>query len=133
MHGAVISEYFPGTKPFQEYFRQRNRLISGLSLGVLIAEASSTSGALNTASHALQQGKDIFCVITSYSIHYTKLYEFTRFMARSWKKPSHSSSGEKKGTNAISVPLTGTARSWSSRFRTISPSRSSPSVFCQTA
>ncbi len=61
-NGAVISEYFPGTKPFQEYFRQRNRLISGLSLGVLVVEASSKSGSLNTASHALSQGKDIFCI-----------------------------------------------------------------------
>lgn len=61
-NGAVISEYFPGTKPFQEYFKQRNRLISGLSLGVLVVEASSKSGSLNTASHALQQGKDIFCI-----------------------------------------------------------------------
>ncbi len=60
--GAVITEYFPGTKPVQDYFRQRNRLISGLSLGVLVVEASSKSGSLNTASHALQQGRDIFCV-----------------------------------------------------------------------
>jgi len=61
-NGAVISEYPPGTKPFFEFFRQRNRLISALSLGVLIIEASSKSGSLNTASHALQQGKDIFCI-----------------------------------------------------------------------
>lgn len=60
--GAVITEYFPGTKPFYENFKQRNRLISGLSLGVLVVEASSKSGSLNTASHALQQGKDIFCI-----------------------------------------------------------------------
>jgi len=62
VNGAVISEYFPGTRPFHEYFRQRNRLISALSLGVLIVQASSKSGSLNTASHALQQGKDIFCI-----------------------------------------------------------------------
>ncbi len=61
-NGAVISEFFPGTKPFHENFRQRNRLISALSLGVLIVQASPTSGSLNTASHALQQGKDIFCI-----------------------------------------------------------------------
>lgn len=61
-NGAVVSEYPPGTRPFQEYFRQRNRLISALSLGVLIVQASSKSGSLNTASHALQQGKDIFCI-----------------------------------------------------------------------
>ncbi len=61
-NGAVISEYFPGTKPFYDNFKQRNRLISGLSLGVLVVEASSKSGSLNTASHALAQGKDIFCI-----------------------------------------------------------------------
>lgn len=63
-YGAVVSEYFPGTKPLRENFRQRNRIISGLSLGVLVVEASSTSGSLNTASHALSQGKDIFCIPT---------------------------------------------------------------------
>ncbi len=60
--GAVITEYFPGTKPVHEYFKQRNRLISGISLGILVVEASSKSGSLNTASHALQQGRDIFCI-----------------------------------------------------------------------
>ena len=60
--GAVITEYFPGTKPFGANFRQRNRIISGLSLGVLVVEASSKSGSLNTVMHALQQGKDIFCI-----------------------------------------------------------------------
>ena len=63
-NGAVITEYFPGTKPFRDNFRQRNRLISGLSLGVLVVEASSKSGSLNTATHALSQGKDIFCIPT---------------------------------------------------------------------
>lgn len=62
--GAVISEFFPGTKPFRDNFRQRNRIISGLSLGVLVVEASSSSGSLSTASHALSQGKDIFCIPT---------------------------------------------------------------------
>lgn len=61
-HGAVITEYFPGTKPFRENFRQRNRLISALSLGVLVVQASNKSGALNTVSHAISQGRDIFCV-----------------------------------------------------------------------
>ena len=61
-HGAVITEYFPGTKPFRENFRQRNRLISALSLGVLVVQASNKSGALNTVAHAVSQGRDIFCV-----------------------------------------------------------------------
>lgn len=61
-HGAVISEYGPGIKSQRDFFIARNRLISALSLGVLIVEASSTSGSLNTAAHALSQGRDIFCV-----------------------------------------------------------------------
>lgn len=61
-HGAVITEYFPGTKPFTDNFRKRNRLISALSLGVLVVQASNKSGALNTVAHAVSQGRDIFCV-----------------------------------------------------------------------
>lgn len=61
-NGAVISEYPPGAKSSQDYFKQRNRLISALSQGVLIVEASSKSGSLNTAAHALSQGRDIFCI-----------------------------------------------------------------------
>lgn len=61
-YGAVITEYFPGTKPFTAYFKNRNRIISGLSMGVLVVQASCRSGALNTVSHAVSQGKDIFCV-----------------------------------------------------------------------
>ncbi len=61
-NGAVVTEYFPGTRPFPINFKQRNRIISGLSLGVLITQAGLKSGSLNTASHALSQGKDIFCV-----------------------------------------------------------------------
>lgn len=59
-HGAVISEYFPTQQPQSAYFKVRNRLIAGLSDCVIVTEASSHSGALNTASHALDQGKDIF-------------------------------------------------------------------------
>lgn len=61
-HGAVVSEYFPKTVPNSNSFKARNRILSGLSKGVLITQASKTSGALNTASHALQQGKDLFCI-----------------------------------------------------------------------
>lgn len=61
-HGALISELPPGTKEDRYYFRARNRLISGLSEGVLASQTPTRSGALLTISHALEQGKDIFCL-----------------------------------------------------------------------
>ena len=60
--GAVISEMPLKTKPLAKHFPQRNRLISGMSLGVLVAEAPEKSGALNTVAHALEQGRDVFAV-----------------------------------------------------------------------
>ena len=59
-HGAVVSEYFPTQRPQKNYFKVRNRLIAGLSDCVIVTEANSHSGALNTASHALDQGRDIY-------------------------------------------------------------------------
>ena len=60
--GAVISEYPEGTEPYPSNFLQRNRLVSGLADAVVIIEAASRSGTLNTAMHALGQGRDIFAV-----------------------------------------------------------------------
>ena len=60
--GAIISEMPLGSKPLAKHFPQRNRLISGMSLGVLVAEAPARSGALNTVSHALEQGREVFAV-----------------------------------------------------------------------
>lgn len=61
-NGAVISEFPPLSPPKPEYFKIRNRMISALSEAVLVIQASRHSGALNTVSHALEQGKDIFVI-----------------------------------------------------------------------
>ena len=62
-NGAIISEYAPNTKVNTRYsFLERNRLISGLSDAVVVVEAAEQSGSLNTATHALNQGKEVFAV-----------------------------------------------------------------------
>jgi len=60
--GCLISEYPPGTRGTQFTFPERNRIISGLSLGVLVVEAKTKSGALITAEWARKQGKKIFAI-----------------------------------------------------------------------
>jgi len=63
-NGAIISEYAPQSPPpsFKTSFLYRNRLISGLSDAVIVVEAAAQSGSLNTAMHAIEQGRELFAV-----------------------------------------------------------------------
>lgn len=60
--GALVTEFPAGIKPLPKNFLARNRIISGLSLAVLVIEGKSRSGTLSTATHAANQGREVFAV-----------------------------------------------------------------------
>ena len=60
--GSVVSEYAPGTPPSRYSFLQRNRIIAGMSLGTLVTEGPRRSGALNTATRTLENGREVFAL-----------------------------------------------------------------------
>ena len=78
-NGCIITEFLPHTPPLQHNFPRRNRIVSALSLGVLVAEAALKSGSLGTAKSAAEQGKTIFAIPGHiYSEHHQGCHQLIR-------------------------------------------------------
>lgn len=71
-HGVLCSEFAPGTPPLPHHFPHRNRLISGLSAGVVVIEAAAASGTMSTARHAADQGR-VVCAVPGPAGHVTSV------------------------------------------------------------
>ena len=83
-NGCVLSEYPPGTTPLPAFFPARNRIISGLSQGVIVAEAGKKSGTLITVDQAIEQGREVFAVPGNIS---SRLSEGTNQLIREGATP----------------------------------------------
>lgn len=79
-HGIILTEFLPGTKPVPANFPKRNRILSALSQGTLVIEASMTSGSLITAELAIEQGRDLFCIPPAniFDKRYMGVFKFLR-------------------------------------------------------
>jgi DNA processing protein len=88
--GALVSEYPPGTEPLPYRFLERNRIVSGISRGIIVVEAPEGSGAVATARFAGEQGRDIF-VVPGPATHpnYVASHELIRNGAELAATPEH--------------------------------------------
>ena len=100
-HGALISEYALGTQPEASNFPPRNRIISGLSRGVVVVEAGEQSGALITANYAADQGRDVFAVPGSI---FQRSCQGTNRLIRDGATPVLSANDILQALNLTSVP-----------------------------